>query len=235
MRKRSPDQLPRLLDAATRVFIAHSYRQARMSQVAEEAGLASGTLYLYFDSKEALFLTTVRRAFLGEAFELPSRLPIPRPQPDDILDFIRERFDTDWLPTQIAGAVRQTVASGDIRTEFEGILGELYDWICDHRYAIRLVERSAIDWPELFDLHFKRMRRRNLALLTEYLTQRIEAGQLRPVPEPATTARVIVENCAWFAMHRHFAPDSHTITDADARTTVLHILMNGLCPAGHDG
>lgn len=51
-------QLRRLaiLDIAWRLFQDTSYQTITMSQVAERAGLAKGTIYLYFKTKEELFL-----------------------------------------------------------------------------------------------------------------------------------------------------------------------------------
>jgi len=46
----------RILDAAEEVFTDKGFDAATMEEVAERAGLAKGTLYLYFPSKEDLFL-----------------------------------------------------------------------------------------------------------------------------------------------------------------------------------
>jgi AcrR family transcriptional regulator len=44
-----------ILDAALTVFSAHGFAAAKLDDVAKEAGVSKGTLYLYFESKEALF------------------------------------------------------------------------------------------------------------------------------------------------------------------------------------
>jgi AcrR family transcriptional regulator len=46
-----------ILDIAWQLFQDMPYQQITMSEVAERAGLAKGTLYLYFKTKEELFLT----------------------------------------------------------------------------------------------------------------------------------------------------------------------------------
>lgn len=43
-----------IIDAAERVFFKHGIEKATMEEVAEEAELSKGTLYLYFKSKEEL-------------------------------------------------------------------------------------------------------------------------------------------------------------------------------------
>ena len=51
-----------ILDAALSVFAEHGFEAARLDEVAARAGVAKGTLYLYFRHKEALFEELVRSA-----------------------------------------------------------------------------------------------------------------------------------------------------------------------------
>jgi len=71
--QRRPDARPEeILDAALAVFGEAGYARAKLDDVARQAGVSKGTLYLYFDSKETLFREMVRArvvAWLGEAEE----------------------------------------------------------------------------------------------------------------------------------------------------------------------
>jgi AcrR family transcriptional regulator len=49
-----------ILAAAFEVFAAHGYEAARIDDVARKAGIAKGTIYLYFRDKEQLFRAVVR-------------------------------------------------------------------------------------------------------------------------------------------------------------------------------
>ena len=49
-----------ILAAAFEVFSAHGYEAARVDDVARQAGIAKGTIYLYFRDKEQLFRAVVR-------------------------------------------------------------------------------------------------------------------------------------------------------------------------------
>jgi len=57
-----------ILDGARRVFLASGFDGASMGEIAKAAGVSKGTLYVYFDSKEALFeaLTLEEKAGLAE-------------------------------------------------------------------------------------------------------------------------------------------------------------------------
>jgi AcrR family transcriptional regulator len=58
--KRGIDTRRRLLDAAEDVFGELGYHDASIVKLAESAGVAAGTFYLYFDSKKAIFDELVR-------------------------------------------------------------------------------------------------------------------------------------------------------------------------------
>jgi AcrR family transcriptional regulator len=59
--RRRPDARPEeILRAALLVFGERGFARARLEDVARKAGVSKGTLYLYFDSKDALFRAMVR-------------------------------------------------------------------------------------------------------------------------------------------------------------------------------
>ena len=58
--RRGLDTRRRLLDAAEVVFGRVGYHDASVVKLAEHAGVAAGTFYLYFDSKKAIFDELVR-------------------------------------------------------------------------------------------------------------------------------------------------------------------------------
>jgi len=57
MRLKAPDKHQRILDAAVKVFASKGFFQARVSEIAREAGVADGTVYLYFKSKDDLLIS----------------------------------------------------------------------------------------------------------------------------------------------------------------------------------
>ena len=63
-----------LIDAAWQLFTSSGYPAITMAGVAEHAGLAKGTLYLYFNTKEELFLAVLAQQFQAWMDELDARL-----------------------------------------------------------------------------------------------------------------------------------------------------------------
>ena len=59
VRTLDPRKRTTILKAARTIFLKDGYASTKMSDIASEAGVAPGTLYLYFESKEALFKALV--------------------------------------------------------------------------------------------------------------------------------------------------------------------------------
>ena len=57
---RESDKHQQIVDAAVRVFARNGYYNSRVSDVAREAGVASGTIYLYFKTKDEILVTLFR-------------------------------------------------------------------------------------------------------------------------------------------------------------------------------
>jgi TetR/AcrR family fatty acid metabolism transcriptional regulator len=60
---RHSDKYQRILDAAILVIAEHGYFQSRVSEIAERAGVADGTIYLYFKNKEEILKAAITSAF----------------------------------------------------------------------------------------------------------------------------------------------------------------------------
>jgi TetR/AcrR family fatty acid metabolism transcriptional regulator len=56
-KRRSSDKRDRILRAAVKVFARKGFHATRVSEVAKAAGVADGTIYLYFDSKEQILVS----------------------------------------------------------------------------------------------------------------------------------------------------------------------------------
>src|SRR2546428_1388018 len=57
---RDPDKPQAIIDAAIRVFARNGYYNSRVSDIAREAGIASGTIYLYCPTKDEILVTLFR-------------------------------------------------------------------------------------------------------------------------------------------------------------------------------
>jgi len=65
MTSKKSEKFGKIIDAAVKVFADTGYHGSQVSKIAREAGVADGTIYLYFKSKEDI-LVSLFRMRLGE-------------------------------------------------------------------------------------------------------------------------------------------------------------------------
>jgi AcrR family transcriptional regulator len=224
-RPRSDDFVPRLLRAATRVFARKGLKRARMTDIAREMGVAHGSLYNYVESKEALFLLLIERwGNLDHA--AGTQLPIKTPSMTRIVERLQGRIESVFpLPT-LDGAISRRKPS-DPPEELESIVRELYLRTEESREGADILERSALDMPELCRLFFERVRRGLFERMTRYVDARVRDGSFREV-DPAVAARFIVETVTFFARHRHLDPDPLPHNDQAVRDAVIPLIVASL-------
>jgi AcrR family transcriptional regulator len=82
-----------ILEAALDLFTEKGFSAARMIDVAKKAGISKGTLYLYFDSKEAIFRALIQQMVLPELHKVEDRVAHYEGTAEDLL---RELLMTWW-------------------------------------------------------------------------------------------------------------------------------------------
>jgi AcrR family transcriptional regulator len=131
--KPAPDKRRLILDAAVRVFAGRGFHACRVSDIAEEAGVAYGLVYHYFESKDEVLDTLFleRWNVMLETIREVDAQPIPvRAKLAAIVSFIVEsyRHDPDLMKVIIVEVTRAANSFGRthlgaIRTAYELIGG----------------------------------------------------------------------------------------------------------------
>jgi AcrR family transcriptional regulator len=219
-----------LVDAACAVFIAQGYRRTQMADVADAVGVAKGTVYLYVESKEALFDVVLRYADAPKPIAPPDTMPVPTPSPGRTLRYVRDR-----LAQPASVKLRETLGRSRTPTgaaELTAIFSEIYDSMASNRTGIKLVDRCATDYPELAKLWFTEGREVLLSELARYLSAGMRKGRLRVVPDPAIAARLVLETLVFWAVHRHWDPSPQPVDPKAAQEAVIPLLVAALLKEG---
>jgi len=226
MARRVPDgRLPQLVDAATRVFVAQGYRRTQIADVAQAIDVAKGTLYLYVESKEALFDLVLRHADDPEAAK-DLELPVQAPSPGATLRYVRNELERrGHLPELERALARRRVT--DVARELEGIVRELLQALGRNRRRIKVLDSCHRDYPALAAVWLAFAHRIH-SLLEQYLRERIERGGLRAVPDFGAAARLILETAVFWAIHRHWDIEPQEISEATAHDTVVRFVVAAL-------
>jgi len=84
----SEERTGQILAAAAEVFARKGFHRARMDDIAQEAGLSKGTLYLYFRNKEAMITALLDRIFRREMHGLDDLIHADGPASERLLRFV---------------------------------------------------------------------------------------------------------------------------------------------------
>jgi AcrR family transcriptional regulator len=112
-----------LVRTATTVFAEHGYHAVSVAGLCRRAGVANGTFYLYFQSKEEVFYAVVATAMQLLAIQLSD------PVRDDMNLRDRERFDVEVMVSFIESRYdlfRILINEHNLRTEDRDSLMDMF-------------------------------------------------------------------------------------------------------------
>ena len=137
--RRVPDKRRLILDAAVRVFARQGFHACRVSDIADEAGVAYGLVYHYFASKDEVLDTLFLERWnvmLELIREVDARAIPVREKLRAIASFIVDSYahDPDLMKVII---VEVTRAANSFGQTAPGQIREAYDLIGGHRHARR--------------------------------------------------------------------------------------------------
>ncbi len=81
-----------ILDAARRVFSAQGFDAASVDEIARMAGVAKGTVYLYYPSKQAIYLAALNGGLAGLHAELKERMTEAAGVRDKVRAFVETKI-----------------------------------------------------------------------------------------------------------------------------------------------
>jgi AcrR family transcriptional regulator len=226
MKKLEADlRLKELIRCATEVFCNYGYKQTQMTDIAKAMGIAAGTLYLYVESKEALFDFAIRYGIEnGIEQPLPS-FPIPTPKAGSTIAYLKKLLSQQVQWPKLTDALTKKEVE-DPRAELLDIIQELYAFMLGKRWGLFLIARSAVDFPELTEIFITKLRKKLLKDLTNYIQMRVNKGQFLPLTNANISAIFLTESIVWAVIHRMCDPEFRTITDEQIQDTVVTALVN---------
>jgi AcrR family transcriptional regulator len=179
-----------ILDAASSVFTRDGYVDARMSDVATEAGLSLGGLYRYFENKEDLFASVIEN--LHEELFMRSRSSTPIADDPEAalyeanLGYLQHYRDN-------SGVLRAFIEATTVEKRFTTIW-----WTMRERHVARFVHAiEADDRAQLDGLDAGTIARAMASMVEQTAYTTFAHDALNPVPvEVATVARIVTR--AWY-------------------------------------
>src|ERR1700739_1900818 len=148
-RRRKAERPHEIVDAAFHEFSRHGYATHTLERIAERAGVTKGTIYVYFDSKEHLFISMVRE------FTKPA------------LDAVHEMFKThDGSTAEL------------LHAQFSFIYQHIVE-DRRRREVLRMLIAEAGRFPELADPYHAEILQPCQEMLKQTIQRGIDRGEIR--------------------------------------------------------
>ncbi len=178
---RGTSKRERILRAAVDVFAQNGYFNAKVSEIAKTAGVADGTIYLYFDGKEDLLVTIFREHTRNYLQSLERELAtISRPE-ERISTTIRHHLETLGRDRALA-----VVSQVELRhsLKFMSLLSQ--QEVADYLGILRkLVEQGQAEGVFRRNLHPSLVAKAIFGVLDEMVTSWMLSEKSYPLEEQA--------------------------------------------------
>ncbi|MGD0334023.1 MAG: TetR/AcrR family transcriptional regulator [Xanthobacteraceae bacterium] len=148
-RRRKAERPHEILEAAFLEFSRNGYAVTTLDQIAERAGVTKGTIYVYFESKEHLFISMVRELMKAT------------------LDTVQDMFD------------RHDGSTADLlRAQFSFIYQHIVE-DRRRREVVRMLISEASRFPELADRYYEEIQRPCVDMLKQAIQRGMDRGEIR--------------------------------------------------------
>ena len=206
-RRRAPDERPQqIIDAALQVFGERGLAGARLEDIARQAGIAKGTIYLYFPNKEALFREVIQQTIVARIAEAEGET---------------QRAENCSSAEQFTRFMRgwwEFLVSDAYQTVYRLVVGEL------HRF------------PDVYDFYVTEVVQRAHGLVAGIVARGVERGEFRRVdPEPAARmlAKIPISEAMWYGTRRRLGKPV-PLSSEQVRDQVIDFALHALRPSVDD-
>ncbi len=157
----------------------------------------------------------------------PASFPWKTPRAGATAAYVRERLASEAKELVLIRVLGRR-SRADAAAELADIARDLYRRMAHNRKSLKLVDRCALDHPELAAAWFDEGRWAQHAALMRYLERRIAEGVLRSVTSIAIAARLVLETIAFWAVHRHWDPSPQPLVEEEVEPTLVELVLHGL-------
>lgn len=188
------NRLQTIYRTAGSLFINRGYMRTQMKDIANQIGLSTGMLYVYFKGKKEILdfilKCTVDPSFINQEFQYPIDETRFIGLSDEIIATLnesRQRFGEPLL--------RQAE-----NYPFEQMLSDAFDTITRYGTGCLVLEKNINDVGILGDA-YRSYRKDFFDHMLHFVSCYLAKGELRHIKHPELVSQQIIETLAWWGMH----------------------------------
>ena len=108
--RRKAERPGEIIQAALELFVAKGFMATRLDEVAQRAGVSKGTLYLYFENKEALFKAVVETLVVPEIDQTEQQILAFDGSASDLISHLVKQWWESVGESQLCGLPKLIIA-----------------------------------------------------------------------------------------------------------------------------
>ncbi|MEM1301446.1 MAG: TetR/AcrR family transcriptional regulator [Pseudomonadota bacterium] len=112
-RRRKAARPGEIVEAGLAEFAQHGFERARLDRIAKRAGIAKGTIYLYFPSKEALFTAAIEEYIVQTMAENDAVIDSFDGDTEDLVRIVLKTTYTNILRPETRAVMRIVIAEAE--------------------------------------------------------------------------------------------------------------------------
>lgn len=112
-RRRKEARPGEIIEAGLEEFAINGLAATRLEDVAKRAGIAKGTIYRYFDSKEDLFVAAVRSRIVLSMDDVGTTITHFDGPTDDLLRLVLGKIYSEFIGTDVSALMRILISEGN--------------------------------------------------------------------------------------------------------------------------
>ncbi|GAB6090752.1 TetR/AcrR family transcriptional regulator [Spirochaeta dissipatitropha] len=207
------NQLEQVYTAASTLFINQGYGPTQVSQIANKAGIATGSMYKLFSGKKALLHFVLLRTFDPHRFSEIGQDPFREVSSQELEGYLKRIIESLFNDCQASAT-------------FPSLLSNIFDYASRYQVAFNIVNWNGVEFPELAAAYNEAIARL-YSLLESRLKDFINSGHIRPVEHPRLHIHNILENITWWAMLLPYQEADIRIPEERAKEIALDVLIHG--------
>jgi len=210
----------KIYQSASKFLIKQGYKNTQVSDIAKDAGIATGSIYNLFAGKKAILTFVVYYNLMDGQIDITS--PFAPVETSLMVEQLKANVDP------FLEEIKKVNKEGHPNLSFEEMLSTLFDLVAKYQQAFSIINDHKSVLPELEAVY-----RSYVDDLYEIILRNLEAykkdGRIRSIDFLPLHIRNILEGITWWAMYVPYEDDnsSISITKEEAKIQALAVLTKG--------
>lgn len=207
------DHLEEIMDAAVVLFINRGFHMTKIKDIAEKAGIATGSVYKYFQSKEDIWemipMTLVDEDHL---YSMKNNYPVKLPNKKEQYQLIFDKFQ------QIDQTLKQEIFSE--ASKLSSVIGLLVKTMDQYGSYFLLIEKNQ-EVDEILTDYYREYRKQLFSYVSQFFLREIESKRIRKMPHLTYHVELIIDSISQLTMHKRYDSFELKKNDLSLITNVL--------------